>query len=397
MTTPALFDGDAHAPLTVTVWDERAARSACDRIVDDALAAFDPDRLWPCHPRDRELDEPERRRGYTSLYLGAAGSAWALHRLTGSSPLDAEALVAAFETEPDSPELRHGLLIGELGVVLVAYGLAASPGLGDRLEAAIRDAILRNERELLWGAPGAIHAALAAHRVDGDERWLACAADAADKMWRTLGPPDDRGLRLWTQEMYGHRTRYLGLAHGFAGSVHALLLAFTALDDARRPELVEIATEVLEATAVWADGACSWPPDPDDLRPLSRLQICHGAPGIVVSLASVTRAESPSLDALLLAAGEATWRAGPIERGPGLCHGTAGNGAAFLKLHARTGDERWLERARAFAMHALEQCERERAVVGHGRHGLWTGDLFLPFSVEACSAGTAEVAGLELL
>ena len=47
-------------------------------------------------------------------------------------------------------------------------------------------------------------------------------------------------------------------------------------------------------------------------------------------------------------------------KGSNLCHGTGGNGYAFLKLHRRTGDPVWLERARAFAMTAIAQC-RETA------------------------------------
>ena len=69
---------------------------------------------------------------------------------------------------------------------------------------------------------------------------------------------------------------------------------------------------------------------------------------------------------MLVAGGELTWRAGPLVKGPGLCHGTAGNGYAFLKLFERTGDELWLERARAFAMHAIEQVERFRREYGRG-------------------------------
>jgi hypothetical protein len=394
---PPLFDPVLHEPLAGVAWDETVARAACDAIVDDALASFQIERLWPCHPRDHDESEPERTRGWTSLYLGAAGAAWALRRLTGSSPLRAEGLLTAFEAEPDAPDMRYGLLLGELGVVLVAYELAPSPALADRLERAVRDAIPRAERELLWGAPGAIHAALAAHGVDNDIRWLACVADAADELWRTLAPPDRGGLRLWAQEMYGSRTRYLGLAHGFVGAVQALLRAFDVLSDDRREELVATATHVLDATATWDGDACSWTPEVDDHRPLTRMQICHGAPGVVVALGGVQAGESPRLDELLVAGGEAVWRAGPITRGPGLCHGTAGNGAAFLTLLARTGDERWLDRARAFAMHALGQCARERQAVGHGRHSLWTGDLFLPFHVDACIEGAADVAGLDLL
>ena len=38
-------------------------------------------------------------------------------------------------------------------------------------------------------------------------------------------------------------------------------------------------------------------------------------------------------------------------------------------------DELWLERARAFALHALAQVERARALHGRGRFSLWTGDI----------------------
>lgn len=78
---------------------------------------------------------------------------------------------------------------------------------------------------------------------------------------------------------------------------------------------------------------------------------------------------------LALAGGELIWRAGPLAKGPNLCHGTAGNAYAFLTLHRRTGDELWLERARAFAMHAIGQVEQERAAVGRGRYSLFTGDV----------------------
>ena len=70
---------------------------------------------------------------------------------------------------------------------------------------------------------------------------------------------------------------------------------------------------------------------------LIRTQWCHGAPGIVATLA-------PFLDEEPAVAGELTWR-GAAAEGRGLCHGTAGNGYAFLALLERTGDERWLARA----------------------------------------------------
>ena len=70
---------------------------------------------------------------------------------------------------------------------------------------------------------------------------------------------------------------------------------------------------------------------------------------------------------LLLAGAELTWRTGPLAKGPGLCHGTAGNGYALLKTYAVTGDDLWLERARSFAMAALDQLQQ--------RYSLFTGDI----------------------
>jgi hypothetical protein len=106
-----------------------------------------------------------------------------------------------------------------------------------------------------------------------------------------------------------------------------------------------------------------------------RLQWCAGAPGIV------TAAWDYLDEDLLLAGAELIWRAGPHgdEKGPCICHGTAGNGYAFLKAFARTEDERWLERARRFAMHALEQVERMPS-----RYSLFTGDLGVALYAADC-------------
>src|SRR5918996_199227 len=87
-----------------------------------------------------------------------------------------------------------------------------------------------------------------------------------------------------------------------------------------------------------------------------RLQWCHGGAGVVASTAPYLEEE------LLLAGAELVWQAGPasMEKGPGICHGTAGNGYAFLRTFGRTADEGWLERGRRFAVHALDQVATRR-------------------------------------
>ena len=79
------------------------------------------------------------------------------------------------------------------------------------------------------------------------------------------------------------------------------------------------------------------------------------------------------MDEMLVKAGNLVWRAGPLAKGPGICHGTAGNGYAFLKLHQRTSDPVWLARAQAFAMHAITQSERARQQHGRGRYSYGPG------------------------
>jgi lantibiotic modifying enzyme len=175
--------------------------------------------------------------------------------------------------------------------------------------------------------------------------------------------------------MYGTVTQYLGTGHGFAGNVYALRGYVD--DDVLRRRV----TGLLERTALHGDGLVNWPPTSDSPESQIRVQWCHGAPGIVCTLGDLMP------EPLMLGAGELTWRAGPIRKGPGLCHGTAGNGFAFLKLYSLTGDELWLERAQRFAMHAIEQVERGRTELGRGRYTLWTGDIGVALYLRACLDG----------
>jgi hypothetical protein len=87
---------------------------------------------------------------------------------------------------------------------------------------------------------------------------------------------------------------------------------------------------------------------------------------------------------------------GPLAKGSGLCHGTAGNAYAFLVLHARTGDTRWRDRARSFAMHAIAQFEQETVRAGRLRHSLWTGDIGLAIFLFDCLRQRAKFPTLDV-
>jgi hypothetical protein len=345
-----LFRPSEHEPLAGDEWDEQAVQDAIATIVTDAEAAFDGKR-WPFHPADEVDDMP------TTLYMGAAGVIWALHALGSRGWEDvAVGLVDRYRDAPDFGEraVAGSYLAGECGIAVVAYRLTGDTGLADRVHELVLGNRDSETNELLWGTPGSLLAAEAMLAWTGEPRW--------DEAWRVcaervLGARDADGL--WTQQLYGRAARLLGVGHGFAGNVRAL---------ANR-QAVEGVDDVLARHALRDGDLANWSPTTEHEPERIRVQWCHGAPGIVAALGD-------SMDlTLALAGGELTWRAGPLAKGPGLCHGTAGNAYAFLVLHRRTGDELWLDRARAFAMHAIEQVERERSQLGRGRYSLFTGDL----------------------
>jgi lantibiotic modifying enzyme len=231
-------------------------------------------------------------------------------------------------------------------------------------------------------------AAQVMHERTGRSAWRVAWERSADLVW------DEWRADLWQQDLYGSRAHILGPAHGFAGNVYVLARG-NLLDADRRVELERRAVESLAAHAQRAGGLAQWPPSIEPSSVPRRTQWCHGAPGIVAALASLAPGDD-ELTELLLAGGELTWQAGPLRKGANLCHGTAGNGYAFLKLFERTGDELWLDRARAFAMHAIVQVDRARAELGRGRHALWTGDPGTALYLASCVDATAAFPTLDV-
>jgi hypothetical protein len=373
-----LYEPAQFEPLTDEPWDPARIVDAIATIVADADAAFDPEALWPAH----EWDGWEEPLPMKNLYVGAAGVIWALDALRrrGHAETSLDLAGAALRTleleraEPDSTADEHyhpaALLTGETGPVLIAFRLAPDPALADDLHTLVGANVANPTDDVMWGAPGTLLAALAMGEWTGEPRWEEAARESAAALRARRG---DDGL--WRQD---DDYRGLGTLHGAAGNT--LVLLRLEPDNALAAETAD----VLMRTAFREGGLANWPGSPR--RQLAgsegsiRLQWCTGAPGILVGAWEYLDEE------LLLAGAELIWKAGAHgdEKGHGICHGTSGNGFALLKAFARTGDERWLQHARRFAVHALGQVERLRAVNGRGRYSLWTGDVGTALFVAAC-------------
>jgi hypothetical protein len=365
-----LYRPETFERLTDTPWDEARARDGIAAIVADTDSALrGPKLLWKAH----EWDGWQAPSPLKNLYVGAAGVLWGLDQLRrrgyAETRLDVCALAVRslelFRARPDyiklpafkPPEPRDsGLFVGEAGVLLVAYKLGNAE-YGDELRRRLVANFDNPAEEVFWGAPGSLIAAAAI----GDESSWNTLAEAL------LSRRGDNGL--WTQRLYGQEYQSLTPAHGLVGIVQALG-ARAPKDDARR---------ILEESAHRENGLANWPPRPRPDLPGPdgeiRLQWCCGAPGTVIGAADYLDED------LLLAGAELVWKAGPHgdEKGPNICHGTAGNGYAFLKAFERTGDDKWLERARRFAMHALEQVARMPS-----RYSLFTGSTGVALYAADC-------------
>lgn len=324
-----IFRATEHAPLAGGPWDERLARYAIADILDETIAAGPPEEA--------------------GVYAGVAGELYALRSLGKQ-----------VGWEPGAGE-GPGFADGEVGIALVLRD-------NERFRAAAPACIEDPWNELLYGAGGALVAALLLGEDD-------LAREAIRRLWSTWAFDAKLRACIWTQEYDNRQEQYLGMAHGLVGNAYALFRAASLQSREHQAELMHRVIETLERTALREGNLVNWPPlAAEATTDKIRVQWCHGAPGVICALAGAPAHRD--LNALLLAAGELVWAAGPLRGSAGLCHGTAGNGWAFLKLNRRTRDRKWLDRARRFAMHAIEQRKGER--------GLMTGDLGVALYLRAC-------------
>jgi hypothetical protein len=383
-----LYRPEAFEPLTKRSWDAGHVADAIRAIVSDTDASLrGPKLLWKADSWDNwQATSPMK-----NLYVGTAGVLWALDELRrrghAETKLDLGDLalrnLELFRARPDIPKAiklpgpaESGFMTGESGILLVAFRLTPSDELADDLLARVRVNVNNEAEEVMWGAPGTLIAARLMLEWTDDDRWRDACDETLEAVWSRREADG-----FWVQRMYGQELRGLTPPHGLVGNVQALR---PHLDERRRSELERDTAAVLARTAVVEDGLANWPPRDRPTLPgpdgQIRVQWCAGGPGIVIAAADYLDEE------LLLAGAELPWHTGPknLDKGPGICHGTAGNGYAFLKAFSRTGDQRWLERARKFAVHAFEQVERLRAQRGSGRYSLWTGDLGVALYAADC-------------
>ena len=399
----ALFEPDRHDPLCERPWSVDEARSVAREISSDALSFGGTS--WPTHDLDRQpgIAIPDLR-----LYSGTIGVIWALDYLQKMGVVE-----RGRDWRPDLasivlPELgeisgwrasRHSYLMGDSSLLLLNWKLTKSAEVAVELAEAIRSNLDDTTHDLMWSTPGTTLASIFMHEWTGDQQWRDLFLAGATVLWETFKESDEVHCRMWTQNLYGHQTMSVGAVHGFAGNAFAIIRGLHLLTGDIRDAWQEEIVRTLSETARREGGMANWPQTVGAAvrpgRTALLLQHCHGAPGIVTCLAKLP-SRDPGFETLLREGCELTWKAGPLSKGSNLCHGTAGNAYAFLKYFERTGDQLWLDRARAFAMHAIEQWRAAKRNYGMIRYSLWTGDLGLAAFLCDCIDATARFPTIDV-
>jgi hypothetical protein len=384
-----LFETERHEILKSSPWSENDARGSIERIAVGVAREFAGNRLWPAHPLDRnDTADPIRM-----LYFGAAGVMWGLdylHRAGAAAAAPDFSAARPGLLQPNRRAIRHvtqttgSLLMGDAGILLPDWKQSHAERVAADLAKAISENQANPARDFMWASPGTMLAAMTMHEWTGDEPWADLFRAGAAALWRALEHDPELGCSLWTQDLYRERFKAIGAVHGFVGNAFPIIRGRHLLAAEEWTRWRRCIVRTVSRTAIREDGLANWPQTvgiPRRGRTALLVQHCHGAPGVVNGLAGLP---DPELDDLLTEAGELTWVAGPLTKGAGLCHGTAGNGYAFLKLFKRTRNPIWLDRARAFATHAIAQSERHVDEFGLYRASLWTGDIGLAIYLWSC-------------
>jgi len=148
----------------------------------------------------------------------------------------------------------------------------------------------------------------------------------------------------------------LGIAHGWAGGLYALLRWSVAT---RRPVSDTVAgwIEELESIGTRSGRGASWPRYRTQSDYSLQATWCNGDTGFVFLW--LLAAEAMNDERFLIMAENAGWNVadrGP-ERAVDLCCGSAGRAYGLLALYRRTGDEMWLRRAKQFVDHAVQESD----------------------------------------
>ena len=156
--------------------------------------------------------------------------------------------------------------------------LAPSPQTADDLFERIAPNLTLPILELMWGMPGSMLACVFMAEMTGQDRWRNYYQAQARRLLAAIEETEHGPL--WTGELYGRPSRYLGPVHGYAGNMLALIRGWDWLDAAQQDQIADAILRTLRATARHSDLGVNWPAqatgEEPDVRPVLPRCAGHG-------------------------------------------------------------------------------------------------------------------------
>lgn len=313
--------------------------------------------------------QPSRKNVNGGIYVGVTGASFMFYYLSKNPMLSenkATFMAKALEYLQPALETSAGdktsFLIGDVGTYAIATVLTKEAGDDKFVDYLKLYKSLFNQYlsprflkcggdEYFVGRAGYLAGALWMSRelqtpvFTNDELYKLC--DHIVESGRDYAKRQNRPCPL----MYHYfNTEYLGAAHGISLILQMLLSVPGYIEyNKLAAHNIKITVEYILSLQT-EDG--NWPCCLEEISLSDHKLVhwCHGAPGTIYLMAKayLVYKEQMYYDACIKA-GEVVWRKGLLRKGPGLCHGVAGNGYVFLLLHRLTGDKKYLYRAKAFA------------------------------------------------
>lgn len=318
--------------------------------------------------------KPSYRERRGDLYVGNSGIAFMFYKMSRSKSASQFPKAMKFAKEyideaksrarqHDSQEAdRVSFLCGNAGIYAVSAAINEASGNKDGVNRDIENYsngipvcknLIFNEYgndEILFGRAGFLSGMF----------WLNTVINPSpfndDHIMSVVTPMYDSGLRYSNQRQLAiplmyvcYGDDYLGAAHGVSAILHMLLESDLSNSEKHLPVIKQAIEYFYNLQAEDGNFPASLDEVGDQYTHYPLVHWCHGAPGVVYMLAKafIKFKSEKYLDACEACA-ELVWRKGLLLKGPGLCHGIAGNGYVFLLLYRLTKKQKFLYRAIKF-------------------------------------------------
>ncbi|KAG8572618.1 hypothetical protein GDO81_012106 [Engystomops pustulosus] len=199
--------------------------------------------------------------------------------------------------------------------------------------------------ELLYGRAGYLYALLYLNSEIGPDTvpqaTIKELVDAIIESGKNLSKEEHKSERCPLLYQW-HKKQYVGAAHGLAGIYYMLMQPLAKVDQETLTELVKPSIDYVRHKKFRSGNYPSSLSNETDRL----VHWCHGAPGVIHMLLQahkLFKEDKYLKDAVECA--DVIWQRGLLRKGYGICHGTSGNGYAFLSLYNHTQDKKYLYRA----------------------------------------------------